>query len=600
MFIPSATLDHEAMLQDSWARCRAFGLHHGCAAHFDPWTGERLQRWLARHAHLVATACREVLPYYENILGNSSCLIRLADGQGRLLKRWGEQRLAEPPGCAGFEPGACWAERHVGTNAIGTALACGQAVHIEHDEHFLKANRFMSGSASPIFDEQRCIVGVLDVSSDSYLPPSHTLGMVRMMSQSVENRLIRDACADRHALLTFNTGPSNLDSPWAGLLALDAHGRVVAANRRADSLLAQALPGTSVERLFKQPLAALLDHGNGATFTLVAAGRNRFQCRLQLPAQGLPASIATGSPALPATALDPAVAKALKVGKRLLDKDVGLLICGETGAGKEWLVRALHQASERHHCPLVAVNCAAIPMELVESELFGYERGAFTGARATGNIGLVRKAHTGILLLDEIADMPLATQARLLRVLQERAIQPLGAGDPVPVDIRVICATHQDLRQRVNSGHFRQDLYYRIAGATLNMPPLRQRSDKLELIQALLAPLHTPGEPQRPLSPAALKVLLRHPWPGNIRQLQSVLTVAHALAEGPHIEVCDLPEAFLDELQGLPAALSAPAATLDLGELLRDSDGNISQLARRLGVSRNTLYKRLRAHKTER
>lgn len=155
----------------------------------------------------------------------------------------------------------------------------------------------------------------------------------------------------------------------------------------------------------------------------------------------------------------------------LLEKDIPVLVEGETGVGKEVFVDALHRASSRARQPLVAVNCAAIPAELVESELFGYDKGAFTGAHHKGNPGLIRKADHGILFLDEIGDMPLPTQARLLRVLQSRSIQPLGSGEPVPVDIRVVSASNRNLADEVRAGRFRQDLYYRIAGLTLVLPP---------------------------------------------------------------------------------------------------------------------------------
>lgn len=188
MAAPASPLSHDAIVQTSWQRCRAFGLDHQSAPAFDQLPAAGIARLLDSHHSLVQTTHQEVLPYYENILSNSNCLIMLADNQGQVLTSWGTQRFIEPNLARGFQAGASWMERSSGTNAIGTALACEQAVHIEHDEHFLKANRFMTGSAAPIFDAERKVIAVLDVSSDSYLPPSHTLGMVKMMSQTVENR----------------------------------------------------------------------------------------------------------------------------------------------------------------------------------------------------------------------------------------------------------------------------------------------------------------------------------------------------------------------------------------------------------------------------
>lgn len=593
MSVSNPTLAHDQLIQRSWARCREAGLEHHHVPRFEPLARVALQQMLDGHQALLHTTHREVLPYYEHILGNSRCLIRLADPQARLLRSWGAQPGAGA-GHLGHAPGACWLETAAGTNPIGTALACRQAVHVEPDEHFLLANRLMNGSASPIFDAQRQMVAVLDVSSDSHLPPSHTLGLVKMMSQTVENRLILEAFADRHHQLIFNTGVNNLDSQWAGLLVFDDSGRVLAANRRADSLLGAELPGLTLQQVFRLTPQALLDHPSERTFALQPPGRSRLQCLLKKPAlRPAPPAARRGS--------EPRLDKALQQGLRLLEKDVPLLLRGDTGTGKEVLVKALHQASSRASCPLIAVNCAAIPAELVESELFGYERGAFTGASHKGSPGLVRKAEKGILFLDEIGDMPLPTQARLLRVLQERCIQPLGGGDPLPVDIRLISATHEDLRQRVQAGLFREDLYYRLAGMTLHLPTLNERSDKRELIEQVWE-THREAQQTAGFSDEVWAAFMAHPWPGNVRQLAAVVKVALVLADQDVIGLEHLPEDFLLEAGLQPAQAPAaprPLLTLakvsDLGELLQASDGNISRLARRLGVSRNTLYKRLRA-----
>ncbi|EPM82639.1 sigma-54 dependent transcriptional regulator, partial [Pseudomonas syringae pv. actinidiae ICMP 18804] len=255
-----------------------------------------------------------------------------------------------------------------GTNAIGTALACEQAIHIEPDEHFLKANRFMTGSASPIFDADRRIIAVLDVSSDSFLPPSHTLGMVKMMSQSVENRLILDQFRDTHFQLIFNTGLNNLDSQWAGLLIFDESGRILCANRRADNLLGTRLSGVNIETLFKCPILQLLSETEARPFALHAFGNNRFQCLLKRPTrkplklhsvQPVQAPVAPRSLDLEAISLgDAKIEKAVLQAQRLLEKDIPLLIHGETGVGKEVFVKALHQAGSRANEPLIAVNCA--------------------------------------------------------------------------------------------------------------------------------------------------------------------------------------------------------------------------------------------------
>ncbi|QXI20942.1 sigma-54-dependent Fis family transcriptional regulator [Pseudomonas iranensis] len=608
MAAPASPLSHDAIVQTSWQRCRAFGLDHQSAPAFDQLPAAGIARLLDCHHSLVQTTHQEVLPYYENILSNSNCLIMLADNQGQVLTSWGTQRFIEPNLARGFQAGASWMERSSGTNAIGTALACEQAVHIEHDEHFLKANRFMTGSAAPIFDAERKVIAVLDVSSDSYLPPSHTLGMVKMMSQTVENRLILNLFHGQHFQLTFNTGLNNLDSQWAGLLIFDESGQVLSANRRADNLLGVRLSRVSVESLFKVSLLELINQPEGLPFALQTSGRNRFQCLLKRPKQTPVQArvfVAEDKPAS-ASAIslnslhfgDSRVEKAVRQAERLLEKDIPLLIHGETGVGKEVFVKALHQASSRQKQAFIAVNCAAIPAELVESELFGYEKGAFTGANQKGSIGLIRKADKGTLFLDEIGDMPLPTQARLLRVLQERCVQPVGSSELFPVDLRIISATNRSLREQVQLGRFREDLYYRIGGLTLELPPLRERSDKQALFKRLWEQHREPTQ-WAGLSPEVLELFEKHPWPGNLRQVSSVMQVALAMAEEQPVRPEHLPDDFFVDLEMEPVETAAPLG-LDLNDVealnreLKAAGGNISHLARRLGVSRNTLYKRLR------
>ncbi|MBD9484456.1 sigma-54-dependent Fis family transcriptional regulator [Pseudomonas sp. PDM14] len=607
---PHTAPSHDTIVRDSWTRCREFGLTHQSQPEFGHAAPGEVSALLEGQHFLVQTTHREVLPYYENILANSNCLINLADNQGQLLQSWGDRRFVEPARAPGFVAGALWQERHTGTNAIGTALACGQAVHIQRDEHFLKANRYMTGSASPIFDASRQMIGVLDVSSDSYLPPSHTLGMVKMMSQSVENRLILNLFKDDYFQLSFNTNLDNLDSQWAGLLVFDESGQVVSANRRADTLLGVGLSRVNLGSLFDIPLQQLLDQPENLPFALRAAGRYRFHGLIKRPRkprvqprdfrqQAPQADAVPGDVTLAAISLgDPRVEKAVRQAERLVEKNIPILLQGETGAGKEVFVKALHNASSRASQPLIAVNCAAIPAELVESELFGYEKGAFTGASQKGSVGLIRKAHQGTLFLDEIGDMPLNVQARLLRVLQERSVQPLGGGEPYPVDIRLVSATNRPLRQDVDAGLFRQDLYYRISGLNLELPPLRERSDKAALFQRLWQHHREPSQ-WAGLSDEVLELFQRHPWPGNLRQLSSVMQIALAMAEDQPIRAEHLPDDFFVDLQQAPPVSTREgtqdaASADDLASQYHACGGNISHLARHLGLSRNTLYKRLR------
>jgi transcriptional regulator with PAS, ATPase and Fis domain len=291
--------------------------------------------------------------------------------------------------------------------------------------------------------------------------------------------------------------------------------------------------------------------------------------------------------------------------RRVIDKPIALLLQGESGVGKEVFARAAHASGPRRAGPFVAVNCAALPETLIEAELFGYQGGAYTGARREGAPGRIREADGGTLFLDEIGDMPLAMQARLLRVLQERCVQPLGGGKLVPVDFALVCATHRKLRLAMEAGRFREDLYYRLNGLTLQLPPLRERADLMGLVTQMLHDI-APGRGLALASPLAV-ALAAFRWPGNLRQLHNALaTSAALLADGEvQIDFQHLPEDLADDLRAARASRPAEAvadaeADLRLQEahtvsrVVEVCRGNLSEAARRLGISRNTLYRKLR------
>jgi transcriptional regulator of acetoin/glycerol metabolism len=290
--------------------------------------------------------------------------------------------------------------------------------------------------------------------------------------------------------------------------------------------------------------------------------------------------------------------------RRIAASRVPVMIQGPTGAGKEMFARALHAASDRAAMPFVALNCAAIPESLIESELFGYKSGAFTGARREGMRGKILQSSSGTLFLDEIGDMPVTLQTRLLRVLEEQEVVPLGAETPVKVDVRVICASHQNLRAMIANGQFREDLYYRLNGITLELPPLANRSDKERLIREFFAAETNDGRPAA-IEMDAYEQLLAYTWPGNIRELRNVIRTALAICDGGVVRLGDLPSEVRSSLDGSspfdghdktgapePPAVASSAGRESLLQAICECRGNMSQAALRLGMSRNTLYRR--------
>jgi len=301
----------------------------------------------------------------------------------------------------------------------------------------------------------------------------------------------------------------------------------------------------------------------------------------------------------------PAMQRIFATLQKVAETDLTVLVRGESGTGKELVAQALHQRSPRRGRPFVAVNCAAIPRELVESELFGHEKGAFTGADARRE-GRFEAAHGGTILLDEIGDMPRETQAKVLRVLQERSFERVGGVRPIEVDVRVVAATHRRLEEEVQRGRFREDLYYRLRVVEIELPPLRERREDVPALAQRF--LERVGErlalEKRRLGEGALAALVSHPWPGNVRELENAIERAAVLAAGPVIEAADL------RLGGETPEAAADAAGLAFGEAkrravlrferafllaaLRRSGGNVSRAAESVGMVRQSLQQKIR------
>jgi sigma-54 dependent transcriptional regulator, acetoin dehydrogenase operon transcriptional activator AcoR len=307
---------------------------------------------------------------------------------------------------------------------------------------------------------------------------------------------------------------------------------------------------------------------------------------------------------------DAQMASVLRRVEKVRGRDIPLLVLGKTGTGKEWLARAMHEESPRRDAPFVAVNCASLPDTLIEAELFGYEDGAFTGAKKRGSVGKIVQADGGTLFLDEIGDMPLAQQVRLMRVLQERSVVPLGGTRAIAVDLRIVCATHRNLRAMIDEGTFREDLYYRINGLAVTLPALAERSDLAVLVERILARLQRDeADNERMPTRVSARVMdsfLRCRWPGNLRQLSNVLRTAGIMAEGAdEIDLEHLADDFLHDCESVgsesmtavdvvqPASMEALQATV-IEQALARHNGNVSAAARELGVARNTVYRVLR------
>jgi transcriptional regulator of acetoin/glycerol metabolism len=583
-------------------------------------SGAQLARALEQQRELVAHA-RPVMEFLAEQTEGTESMVILAGADGVVLQALGDLDFVSRAERVALRPGATWSEQHRGTNAIGTALAECQAIVVHSEEHYLERNAFLTCAAAPILGPAGQLLGALDVSGDHRGYHPHTIGLVRSAARMIEHRLFETRHDVRHwagLVLRLHPQPEGIGMLTEGLLAVREDGGLAGANRAALRMLGLEWPQLArcrVEDVLAEPVQLLMEwfrrspsvprivHGRdgAALWVRVEAARPVLAARAAdagvsveeaAPRDAL-AALDTGDAALHAT---------IERARKLAPSAIPLLVQGESGAGKEVLARAMHACSPRRAHPFVAVNCAALPETLIEAELFGYERGAFTGAAREGATGRIREAQGGTLFLDEIGDMPLAMQTRLLRVLQDRQVTPLGGGKPVGVDFWLICATHRDLRAQIETGHFREDLFYRLNGFTLKVPPLRSRTDLDGLLAQQLRQL-LPGR-ELQVEQTLLAALRAYAWPGNLRQLASTLRTACALLDPQEAVIgwqhlCD---DFAEQLRGgEPCAHADAQPAEDLRSISRgaiqraldDAGGNVSEAARRLGISRNTLYRRL-------
>ncbi len=642
--VPANLLD--AMIEDSWKRSQSFGLSEDQRPEYEPLRRDSLIEACERERQLMLHARPVMETLYEQIVDTQSMVV-LTDASGLILHSLGDDDFLRRADKVALKPGVVWSERSKGTNAIGTAIATQAPAVVHGPEHFLTVNHFLTCSATPITDPFSNLLGVLDLSGDWRGYHRHTMALVRMSAQLIENQLFGGAFPDA-VLMSFHARPEFIGTLCEGMIAFRPDGSVVSANKSGLFQLGTGLAGLRTHTfasLFGASMSTLFGHARRSDYELLAltmhtgvrvwarvrvgtALKPQLQAfvhmertpdtarqatpRVAAAARAADASTSCGK-ALTLDALktgDPQIDAALAKIHKVLGRDIAILIQGETGTGKELVARAIHNESPRCDGPFAAVNCASIPEGLIESELFGYEEGAFTGARKKGGVGKIMLANGGTLFLDEIGDMPLNLQARLLRVLQERVVTPLGSVRAHSVDVAIICATNRKLKEMIARGQFREDLYYRLNGLLINLPPLRARRDLPEVVSRILRDeLRAPASVR--VTDEVLELFIHHPWPGNMRQLANLLRTAMVMAgDEPLIRVEHLPDDFLEDVDAQrvsdlrPACATQPSA-LDSGRLedlelsaiyktLEQAGGNVSATARRLGISRNTIYRKLK------
>ena len=612
-------------IERSWQRSAAFGVAYDRIREIGRADETDLRIVVSQYGSLINLAT----PVMENLhhqLTGSGSVVLLCSGEGLILHSMGDPDFLPKAQHIALKPGVSWAENLKGTNAIGTAIIERRPIVVYAGHHYIRTNHFLACSAAPVLDPFGQVAGVLDITCDYRYHQRHTLALVQMSVRVIERQMFQHRFS-RDVVFNVHPEQSYLGSPFDVQIAFSPDGEFLAVTPATCGQL-DLRPGGfrgRFEELFDAPFEHVLDR-------LLSASPSIIQARLQhsgvpvflqlahpaVPRQVIPGAALdpscsqekqlSGESARPALTLealgasDPALLVTIDKARRTLGRDIPILIEGETGTGKEWFARAIHNSGPRAAREFVSLNCAAIPEALMAAELFGFEDGEITGTKRKGATGKIQRADGGTLFLDEIGELPPALQARLLSVLQDRTVMPFG-GVPVGVDIAVIGATHHRLADLVRAGEFREDLYYRLNGLTLQLPPLRLRKDIIELAKALDA--KESGASRRvDISEQVLQLFVHHPWPGNVRQMHTVIRTAMAMVDdGETVERRHLPEDFLAQLEQGTAPSAAYVSSIDslekiesyaIQETIRHNHGNISAAARQLGVSRTTLYRKLK------
>ncbi|TDY80232.1 UNVERIFIED_ORG: transcriptional regulator with PAS, ATPase and Fis domain [Pantoea allii] len=592
----------------SWQRSQQYGIDPHRFIYTAPPDSE-LTAILENNAELILVA-RSIM---ENLLAyNPDGHINLTDAQGVTLHFCG----------ADLTPvGSILREEVLGTNCTARCLIEQRLVYVLSGENwkFDLRKRRRQCAAAPVRDDSGQLVGVLTLTATPENFNAHTLGTVQAAAEAVGQQLtLRRLLAEQQSILeTLNEG----------VIVCDKQGRIKTLNRYARQIFSGLDPHDT-------PIDALLQPQGGSLLTMPFCndlelqfrpeGLDPLSCLISLmpaPDGGRVLSLRENQRIRAITRRvmgvnasytfemirghSPPLQQAIHKARVSSRTDSTVLLSGESGTGKELFAQAIHNASPRQHEAFIALNCGAIPRDLVQSELFGYADGAFTGSRRGGSAGKFELADGGTLFLDEIGEMPLEAQTSLLRVLQESEVLRIGAAQPVKVNVRIIVATHCNLPEAVEKNAFRRDLYYRLNVISLEIPPLRDRREDIpELVNIFIQALCTRLKRIPPVvAPDAMACLQSWNWPGNVRELENVIERVVNLSEGLEITRTDLPESLqkvsMNEVAGdMPSSLHN-LERMHILQIVSEQQGNLRQSAQLLGISRTALYNKLNAWKID-
>ena len=619
-------------IRKSHERSKRYGIDPNCVV--DPnqvrLTPKELKLRQNQNRIFFDTAVRQLKDLYSIISGGGFAMI-LADHEGYFLHIIGDPATQEGLAQVNCAPGFRWSERDVGTTATALSIARKIAVQITEKESFCQRGRGYTNSAAPIFDDNDRLLGVVIATGNADQVHSHTLGMMITAARAIEKemRLLKNG----HELLLQNQSmKAVLESIDSGIIVIDRDGKIIELNNHGRAILkGNDFTGSSIQNiaqagidwvsLFRMEAGCMdreffLNVSDGQTVQVMATIRPIYDSSHKVGGYVIKfdeinrirklVNEMAGSHALftlrDIIGASSAIQQAKKFAMKAARSRSSVLIIGETGTGKELFAQAIHNQSDRRERPFVTINCGAIPRELLESELFGYVEGAFTGAAKGGRPGKFELANGGTVFLDEIGDMPIDMQVKMLRVLQSGEVIRIGEHKPHSVDVRIIAATNVDIRQSYLRGSFRQDLFYRLNVFPITIPPLRERPEDIILLARhfLERRRRMLNSPVLGFTPRAESLLLNYNWPGNVRELENVVERLLNIVDEQHIR--------REHLAFLKVKMGKALMTNQQGDLLEGSERqtiidamqaighNIALASRMLGISRPTLYRKLKKY----
>jgi len=638
-FIEKGVVDKKVIrpiILESWERSKKLGIDPNKKL-FTSLKNEELIKRLKDNQQLIKISS-PLLEILASSVRGSGFRIDLFDKDVYILKQWGDSEILENSRKLGSCPGVCKSEKSAGTNAIGLAHFLKIPIQIIGPEHYCSRLQQWTCSAAPIKDIFGNILGIINMTGNYRLIHKHTLGMVIATAKAIENQ-IHQSEVSRKLEIENNYVNTTIESNFDAVLIIDEKGRIIRINKAGEEIFGlptDAILNQNCEDIFgvNNPLIHALDKGkeikeeevslkiNGRDMVFYSTIRPIFIeshepkgavafFREIRAVRRMAKRYSTSKAKFTFEHLigrNKEFMKAVVMAKKVANSSVKVLLEGETGTGKELFAQAIHNFSSRRNKPFVAINCAAIPLELMESELFGYEEGAFTGARRGGLLGKIELAEGGTLFLDEIGSMPLSLQSKFLRVLEAGIIMRIGGRREIVTDVRIISATNKDLWEEIRNSNFREDLFYRINLATIKIPPLRERKDDITLLIEYFYKRKSGNNNQVDISSIiedkALQVLLSYHWPGNVRELENTIERALLFFSGDKIKVKDL-SPHLMQVVNKETDLGLNGGKIKkLGELekeliikaLKISDGNITLAAQQLGIARNTFYVKIKKY----